>query len=217
MWDKEQMRYFAWVRMRELYKKNIEGASPEEIEKIKAEYKVAKTKLYREQFKQDFPKYEKQIADNEDLARLAQENIKKVIAPFYPPIQNEMETRESRLTEPGKAVFELKKNFFFCATVLALGSYDLIKYLFYETPPSIPINLLGIAVLTWIMHQKPPKDIDQPSNPRTAYDELWYPITRSFSELVQEMINHPTKYPARQYPNYKNFINNNENNTERSH
>ncbi len=207
---RDQERHFAWIGVRELYRENRRDAPSEDAKRVKYEYRVAKTKLYRKQFREDFPKYENQIDQDQDLANLANTDIKRIIAPFYPPIQNDDLLQKSRLRNPKKAMLDLTQSFFFLTTAFALGSYDIIKFTFCKTSPSLPLNLIGVLILIWIIKHPQPKDIEE-SN------DIFPPVILSFTDLIKEIIDNPTKYPPRQYPNYKNFINNEQTNLDRSH
>ena len=198
MQNRDNERRRAWERIRSHYKKNLAMAPPEDEERVKAEYKAAKTRQYRKQFKQDYPEFEAEIDLHEEYKEMARNDIRQIIRPFYPtPIRSGFTPGMS----PKQVQHLFGTAFVIFGTATILASYDVCKICVYRTQPSVIINLLGIGIMFYALQGEIPKEPKDNWKPNLSeYMEAWW----------------HNRSDIRPLPNYKTILDN-EKNTERSH
>lgn len=192
-------RQLAWNKIRSTYKKNLEGAGPDDESRIKAEYKAAKTRQYRKQFKEDYPIMEAQIELSEELKLMAQNDIKCIIGPFYGAREAYFyKTVGVPKEELDKYYSELIRHFALLFGALTLVScvaiYDAYKTFLTENKPSVILNLITIGILTYAIKNQSPQ----------------FP-TRRQPLTLKDYVDGENWETGKPYPNYKN------NENERSH
>ncbi len=185
----DEERKAAWAEMRRQYKANIQDATEDGIKAAKETHRKAKAAQYRKQFKEDFPKYEEQIK-GDYFERLAREDMKRIIAPFYPKLTCVTTTPK---VNPADIQFFLGQFALMTATAASfIGLNLLIHYALNPPEPYKPLSQ-GILVLCTtyivnkIIHRERPKD----------NREL------TLRDYVECFASNPDRYNPRVYPNYK--------------
>jgi hypothetical protein len=213
--NKDDERRPIWERIRRHYKKNLAVAPPEDEDRVKSEYRAAKTKQFRKQFKEDYPEYERQIDGDPELnippdpqlQALAQNDIKRIIQSFYgiteledyKSLTAEYEIKETLSSANLKQLGIILGALGFVSSV---GIYDAYKVCFSNSPPSKIINLAAVGVTLYVITLPP---IEKPKNN----------FTLTLNDIVYAK--HSKQNPEKFFPNYKTRLQNETTTNERNH
>lgn len=166
-------------------------------------YKAAKTQQYRKQFKEDYPEFEAEIDLCDHHKKMAINDIKRIIRPFYPTPVTSGFTPGISDEQQGHLV---KTIFLICGTATALATYDLGYLCIFRSRPSAIINLAGLGIMAYALARDFPPDRERRLN-LNDYIEAGFHYHKNERLPVHE---------RRSLPNYKTRLQD-ETTNERTH